>query len=37
MLATELGAYSQELNHNETLVLFVEYFVLKNFKVLISI
>ena len=32
MLATGLGACSQELDHNETLVLFVIYFVLKMFK-----
>ena len=32
MLATGLGACSQELDHNETLVLFVIYFELKMFK-----
>ena len=32
MLAIGLGACSQELDHNETLVLFVIYFVLKMFK-----
>ena len=32
MLATGLGACSQELDHYETLVLFVIYFVLKMFK-----
>ena len=32
MLATGLGACSQELDHNDTLVLFVIYFVLKMFK-----
>ena len=32
MLATGLGAYSQELHHYEILVLFVIYFVLKMFK-----
>ena len=32
MLATELGACSQELDHYETLVLFGIYFVLKMFK-----
>ena len=32
MLATGLGTCSQELDHYETLVLFVEYFVLKMFK-----
>ena len=32
MLATGLGACSQELDHYETLVLLVIYFVLKMFK-----
>ena len=32
MLATGLGSCSQELDHYETLVLFVIYFVLKMFK-----
>ena len=32
MLATGLEAYFQELDHYETLVLFVIYFVLKLFK-----
>ena len=32
MLATGLGACSQELDHYETLALFVIYFVLKMFK-----
>ena len=32
MLATGLGACSQELNHYETLVLIVIYFILKMFK-----
>ena len=32
MLASGLGTCSQELDHYETLVLFVTYFVLKMFK-----